>query len=234
MNEIEFEVRKGQSLAIVGHNGAGKSTLVKLLLRFYDPDKGRIALNGIDIRQFKICELRNCFSVVFQDFQIYSYTVAENILMRIPDNELDEQLVWDALKKVKLDEKIRMLQNGIHTYITKELDEHGVMFSGGEMQRLAIARAIVKDAPIIILDEPSSSLDPLAEAEISEILFEQFNDKIVVIISHRLSMTKNAGHIVVLDDGKIVEQGNHNELIQCDGVYAKMWDSQAKKYQKSM
>ncbi|MEG2110075.1 MAG: ABC transporter ATP-binding protein [Clostridium sp.] len=230
IENINISMNKGDRIAIVGHNGAGKSTLVKLLLRLYDPSKGEISINNINYKDYKIEDLRNCFSVVFQDYQYYCYTIAENILMKTPDNKEEENLIWEVLKKVDLYEKVRGMKNGIYTFITKEFNSEGEIFSGGELQRIIIARALIKDTPIVILDEPSSALDPIAESELNDLLLNLFQDKILVIISHKLSMTKDCNKIVLLDKGQIIEYGSHQELLSLNKKYAKMWNLQSQKY----
>ncbi len=230
VKHISFSASKGEKISIVGHNGAGKSTIVKLLLRLYDPTQGGILLNGVDYRSYDLTQLRNCFSVVFQDYQYYAYTIAENILMRPVKNSGDEQTVWGALKKVGLFDKIQKLPLGIHTQITKEFGNDGVVFSGGEFQKLAIARALVKDTPIVIMDEPSSALDPISEDELHNLMTDLFRDKILIIISHKLSMTKKSDTILYLDHGEIAEMGSHEDLLQANRGYATMWNLQSEKY----
>jgi len=230
LKNISFKVETGESLAIVGHNGAGKSTIIKLALRLYDSLNGNIILDRIPYQEYDLESLRNQFSVVFQDYQYYAFSIAENILMHKPNSLYEEKIVIDALKKVGLYEKVSSFENGINTVLTTEFDKDGQEFSGGEYQKLAIARALVKNTPIIIMDEPSSALDPLAEKELSDLINRSFKDKIVIIISHKLSMTKNASNIILLDDGKIVESGSHRSLLEKNGIYAKMWKAQSDKY----
>lgn len=230
LKNISFSISTGQRVAIVGHNGAGKSTLIKLALRLYDVSSGAIFLDGRLYGEYDLSDLRSQFSVVFQDYQYYALTIAENILMHYPKNSDEEKLVVDVLKKVKLYDKVKNFKDGIYTNMTKEFDEFGEEFSGGEYQKLAIARAIIKDSPVIVMDEPSSSLDPLMEKELSDMISENFKDKIVIIISHKLSMTKDADLIVLLDNGEIKEYGNHSQLIDRNGLYAKMWMAQSQKY----
>lgn len=230
LKNICFKISTGQRLAIVGRNGAGKSTLIKLILRLYDPISGTITLNGKPYSNYNLEYLRSMFSVVFQDYQYYAFTIAENILMRFPESEEDEKRVIDVLKKVKLYDKISDFPEGIYTTLTKEFDNNGQEFSGGEYQKLAIARALAKDTPIIIMDEPSSALDPIMEKEIADLINECFIDKIVIIISHKLSMTKDSNLILLLDEGVIKEIGNHEQLLSNNGLYAHLWYIQSKKY----
>ena len=234
LKNVSFEVSTGQQIAIVGHNGAGKSTLVKLALRLYEPTAGECCLDGRPYGEYALMDLRSQFAVVFQDYQYYAVSIAENILMRKPQNSKEEEKVFDVLKKVKLFDKVNSFKNGIYTKVTKEFDEQGEEFSAGEYQKLAIARAIIKNSPIIIMDEPSSSLDPLMEKELSDIINENFSNKILIIISHKLSMTKDANTILVLDDGEIKECGKHCQLIKKNGLYAKMWHAQSQKYTGSV
>lgn len=233
LNNISFSIQTREKMAIVGHNGAGKSTLVKLLLRLYDPAQGAILLNGYDYRKYNINHLRSLFAVVFQDYQHYSFTIAENILLRKVESEKDVNLVNCALQKVGLYKKVASTPLGINTQLTKNFDNNGILLSGGELQKLAIARALVQDTPIIIMDEPSSALDPLSEREIADLLTQLFINKIIIIISHRLSLTKDCDKIAVVDNGRIIEVGNHKELIALNGKYASMWNAQSKQYKEN-
>ncbi|MBQ9003486.1 MAG: ABC transporter ATP-binding protein, partial [Eggerthellaceae bacterium] len=228
LRNVSFEVERGQMLAIVGHNGAGKSTIAKLLLRLYDPDSGVVRLNGLPYGRYAKADLRSQVAVVFQDHCHYAYSIAENVLMRPLGSRqdqsdcsesassgqgdcdavaADEALVEEALARVGLLEKVRGFEAGIHAHVTREFSEEGELFSGGELQKLAIARALVKDAPIVIFDEASSALDPIAEREVIDMMADLFADKVCIVVSHRLSMTRDADCILVLDDGRIVERG---------------------------
>lgn len=230
IKNINFEIRSGERIALVGQNGAGKSTIVKLLLRFYDPSQGIISLNGHVYNEYNLHDLRALFSAVFQDYQFYAFSIAENILLRKPQDEQDVELVCSTLKKVGLYDKIQNEPLGINTLLTKNFDNNGILLSGGEFQKLAIARAVAQNTPIVIMDEPSSALDPLSEREISNLLMEVFEDKIIFIISHRLSLTKSCDKIMVIDQGKIIEQGCHEELITQNGKYAQLWQAQSENY----
>lgn len=234
LENVSFAISSGQRLAIVGQNGAGKSTLIKLILRLYNPISGCIKLDGVIYNAYDLEQLRAQFAVVFQDYQYYAFSIAENVLMRYPQNISDEQIILDALKKVGLYDKVSRFADGIYTELTKEFDQKGEVFSGGEYQKLAIARAIAKDAPILVMDEPSSALDPLVEKEISDLINEYFKEKIVIIISHKLSMTKDSDSIILLDNGKILEKGSHKELLERKGKYAELWDVQAEKYKNDV
>lgn len=230
LREVSFEAHRGKTIAIVGHNGAGKSTIAKLLLRLYDPDEGEVLLNGVSFTRYARADLRSRVAVVFQDYQHYAYSVAENVLMRPVEGEADRQHVRWALDQVGLLRKVEGFPQGIDAHVTKEFSDSGELFSGGELQRLAIARALAKDAPIVVLDEPSSALDPLAEREVIDLMERVFADRICVVVSHRLSMTRDASCILVMDEGRIVEAGTHDELIGRAGLYQQMWSAQAGKY----
>ncbi|MCR2806820.1 ABC transporter ATP-binding protein [Paenibacillus soyae] len=230
LQDITLEVHKNEKIALVGHNGAGKSTLIKLMMRLYDPTKGEIVLNGRNIKAFDLASYRSLFGTVFQDFKIFSMTIAENVLMREVENDADRQLVIESLKKSKVYDKVAALPNGIDTILTKEFDDEGVVLSGGEYQKIAIARMFARPAEILILDEPTSALDPIAEYEIFESMLEACKDKAVVIISHRMSSAMLADRIYYMEDGMIREAGSHQELMQSKGKYAELFLKQAEKY----
>jgi ATP-binding cassette subfamily B protein len=221
-------IKAGQKIALVGYNGAGKSTLVKLILRLYDPNSGKVLINGEGIKDFTISSYRSKFSTIFQDFRIYSASVAENVLCGKYTN-VDEKRVNSALSNSGFDEKLASMPHGIDTVLTKEFDSEGINLSGGEAQKIAIARVFARDCDIVILDEPSSALDPDSEYELNKTLMTAF-DKTVIIISHRLSTTRMADMIYMLEDGKIIEQGDHDSLMKLDGKYAEMFNKQAEKY----
>ena len=229
LQDVSFSVKRGQTLAIVGHNGAGKTTIAKLLLRLYDPDSGTVLLNSKPYGCYTKADLRSQVAVVFQDHCHYAYSIAENVLMR-PLREGDDELVEQALARVGLLEKVHGFEAGIHAHVTREFSEEGELFSGGELQKLAIARALVKDAPIVIFDEASSALDPIAEREIIDLMAELFADKVCIVVSHRLSMTRDADCILAMDAGHIVGSGTHDELVRESGLYQSMWNAQAGKY----
>lgn len=230
LSDVSFSVRRGQMLAIVGHNGAGKSTIAKLLLRLYDPDEGAVLLNGLPYQRYRKGDLRSRVAVVFQDYQHYAYSVAENVLMRPVEGDADRERVRWALGQVGLLEKVESFGGGIDAHVTREFSDEGELFSGGELQRLAIARALAKDAPIVVMDEPSSALDPIAEREVADLMRTLFSDRICVIVSHRLSMTRDADCILVMNQGRVAECGAHADLVEAGGLYAKLWTSQAGKY----
>lgn len=230
INGINIHIKSGQKVAIVGRNGAGKSTLVKLLVRLYDPSSGEMLLDGKNFTEYDVKFLRDNFGLIFQDFQYYAASIAENVLLRKVVGPNDEKVVKDALVKSGLMDKVSTLKNGIHTTVSKEFDEDGIMLSGGEIQKLALARVFAKNSGIIILDEPSSALDPISEHNLYESVMELADNKTVIFISHRLSTTKMADRIFFFENGMIAEEGTHEELMQVNGKYAEMFNLQASKY----
>lgn len=225
---IRFNI--GERLAVVGRNGSGKTTFIKLLCRLYDPTEGRILLNGIDIKKYDYKEYLSLFSVAFQDFQIPAFTLGQAVAA---SQEYDEEHVNDAVKKAGLSSLAARMPYGNETYLTKEFDKTGVNISGGEAQKLAIARALYHDTPFVILDEPTAALDPIAEYEVYAKFDELIGTKTAVYISHRLSSCQFCNDILVIDDGKAVQRGSHEKLIDEEGLYAKLWKTQAKYYQKT-
>lgn len=230
LNNVSIEIKKGQRIAIIGYNGAGKTTFTKLLLKLYNPESGKILINDIDYNDLSAYEIRNKTSIILQNFQIYSATVLENVLMREKIDDNDEEIVINALKKVGLYEKIMSLPNQLNTMLTKEFSHEGVDLSGGERQKLAIARVLASKAPIAILDEPTSALDPFAEKAINDDIIASSEDKTIIIISHRLSTIVNVDKIYVMKDGVIEESGTHEELINKKGIYYTMFSAQAELY----
>ena len=216
---ISFEVNQGEVIALIGANGAGKTTLIKLLCRLYEPTSGYITLNGIDIRKYSYKEYTQAFSVVFQDFHLFSLPLDENIAA---GTEIDEAALQSSLAKVGLTECVHRLPQGTHTRLYNN-NGTGVDLSGGEAQRTAIARALYKDAPFVILDEPTAALDPIAEAEIYEQFSQMISGKTAVYISHRMSSCKFCDRIVVLDHGRIIERGSHEKLIAERGTYYQLY-----------
>ena len=213
-------------MAIVGKNGAGKTTLIKLLCRLYEPTKGYITLNGIDIRKYNYKEYVQCFSVVFQDFALFSMPLDENVA---GCEDIENDRLENVLIEVDLKERIDKMNDGVKTQLYNNNGE-GVDISGGEAQRLAIARALYKDAPFVILDEPTAALDPIAESEIYDNFNSMISNKTAIYISHRMSSCKFCNVIIVLDKGKIVECGSHDELLEQKGIYAELYDTQAQYY----
>ena len=229
LKNVNLELKKNEKIALVGHNGAGKSTLIKLLLRLYDPSEGKITLDGVDIKDLRVKEYRDLFSVVFQDFKLIALPVFDNVLMR-PRQDGDEQRVIEALKLSGAYDKVMSLEGGIETLLTKEFSEDGVVLSVGESQKLAIAHAFLKGSPYIILDEPTSALDPVAENEMYENMMKMGEDKGMIFISHRLSSAVSADRIYMLENGQVIESGTHHELMAQNGKYADMFKKQAQNY----
>ena len=229
LKNVSMTIKKGEKLALVGENGAGKSTLIKLIMRLYDVTDGEILYGGVDIRKLNTKAYREKIGVVFQDFQIYGASLAENVKMDFV-SDCDSEKIENALKRADFGAKLKTLENGIETELTKEFSEEGTMLSGGEGQKAAIARMFMGDMPIAILDEPSSALDPIAEYRLNKSMLENAENQAVILISHRLSTTKDADRIILLENGKIAESGTHKELLSKVGLYAEMWNVQAEKY----
>ncbi|MDR1025706.1 MAG: ABC transporter ATP-binding protein/permease [Treponema sp.] len=229
VKNVSLTLNGRERLAIVGENGAGKTTLIKLLMRLFEPTEGRILLNGVDIREIDYRQYLRLFSSVFQDYKLFAFRIADNITS-LKDGPADAAKMADSLAKAGLDEKIASLPKGTDTYLYKFYEEDGVELSGGESQKLALARALYKDAPVVILDEPTAALDPRAEYEIYTRFFEMVKDKTAVFITHRLSSTRFCDRIVVLKDGSIVETGTHDALLERGGYYAELFNMQARFY----
>lgn len=229
LQNVNLKIRAKEKVALVGYNGAGKTTLIKLLLRLYDPTEGEILLNGVDIRNYDVEEYRRYIGVVFQDFKLFAATVAENVVMdRVTADK--EGAILEAVKKSGFYEKLSTFPNGLLQELTKEFSEEGTDLSGGEAQKLAVARAFYKNAGLVFLDEPSAALDPIAEYQLNRAMKEVAKEKTVLSISHRLSTTRDADVIYVMEQGRVIEQGSHAELLAKGGVYATMWEAQASRY----
>lgn len=226
LEHVTLSFAVGEKTALVGRNGAGKTTLIKLLCRLYEPTSGYITLNGIDIRKYSYKEYTQAFSVVFQDFHLFSLPLDENIAA---GTEIDEAALQSSLAKVGLTGRVQQLPQGVRTRLYNN-NGSGVDLSGGEAQRTAIARALYKDAPFVILDEPTAALDPIAEAEIYEQFSQMTAGKTAVYISHRMSSCKFCDRIIVLDHGRIAEDGTHDTLLANHGIYANLYETQAQYY----
>ena len=231
LQDISIEIHPGEKIAIVGENGAGKTTFVKLLMRLYDVTDGSIRYGDHDIREYNTREYRKKISAVFQDYNIYAASVAENVLLR-KVKEGEEEDVIHALRKADFGRKLDSLAEGINTPLTREFDDSGVNLSGGEGQKIAISRVFLKneDRAVSILDEPSSALDPVSEYKLNKNLIENAGENTVIFISHRLSTTRMADRIYLFEHGRIVEQGTHDELMAQNGRYREMFDRQAHNY----
>lgn len=228
LSHINLTVHPGEKLAIVGLNGAGKTTLVKLVCGFLDPTEGRILLNGEDIRKFNRNDYYALFSAVFQEFSVLDVTVKENVAQCV--DGIDETRVWQCIDKAGLTEKIRSLPKGIETHLGRRVFKDGVEFSGGQTQRLMLARALYKNAPILVLDEPTAALDPIAENDIYQKYNDMTHGRTSFFISHRLASTRFCDRIIFVDSGKIAEEGTHDELLKNGGGYAYMFEVQSKYY----
>ena len=231
LKNLNFTIAAGEKLALVGLNGAGKTTLIKLLSGLYKPTEGRILMDGIDIQEFNDEDYYRCIGTVFQDDFSLAFPLAENVACR-PEGEEDEKRLWDCLTLAGLADKIRSFPRHIHTRLYQNIDPDGILLSGGEMQRLMLARALYKDADTLILDEPTAALDPLAEAAMYKNYHEISRNKTSLFISHRLSSTRFCDRIILLDGGCIVEEGTHQTLMQANGLYASLFNTQAQYYQE--
>lgn len=230
LKDISFTIKPGEKIAIVGYNGAGKTTLMKLLMRLYDPVSGQIEVDGKDIRDYDLQAYRKSIGTVFQDFKIFAGSVKENVLMDTVEPEMPLEPVRKALVHSGLKERLETLPEGMDTMMTTEFDKKGVNLSGGEGQKLAISRVFYKDAGLIILDEPSSALDPIAEYQLNHAMLKMAEHRTVIFISHRLSTTRLADRIILMENGRIAEQGTHEELLKAKGRYERMWKVQAGQY----
>lgn len=235
IHEAGLRIESGEKIAIVGYNGAGKTTLIKLLMRLYDVREGKILLNGRDVREYETGSYRRLFGTVFQDYRLYGATLAENVRMDTEPSageEGDKDNVREALIQSGFEKKLGSLANGLETNLTREFDDAGVNLSGGEAQKVAIARAFYKGSPVIIMDEPSSALDPVSEYYLNEAMMRAAEHKAVIFISHRLSTARMADRIYMFEQGRVIESGSHEELMQRNGKYAQMYRVQAEKYRE--
>ncbi len=231
LDGLNLKIKTDEKVAIVGNNGAGKSTLVKLLLRLYDPDNGKILVNGIDIRDYDVEFYRkNICSVLVQNFQMFALTLYENVKMDIVDKKAEGADLDKVLHMVGLNDVVERLPNQGDSDYSREFNGDGVVFSGGQKQKLALARVLLSDKRMVILDEPSSALDPKAESEFNELVFNMLPERTIVIISHRLSTTKMADRIILIHNGRVAEDGSHDQLLKNNGTYAKMFEMQSRRY----
>lgn len=232
LKNINLEIKPGERIALVGHNGAGKSTFVKLLMRLYDVTDGTIEVGGTDIRDYVLSEYRDMFGTIFQDFKVFATSITENVILHGGAKPEDVERAKEALMSSGIYQKISELPHGMDSQMTKEFCEDGVIMSGGELQKLAIARVFAKESAIAVLDEPSSALDPLSEYEVFENMLKACEGKTVIFVSHRLSSTVLADRIYMMEQGEIIESGSHAELMKKNGRYAEMFHMQAKHYQE--
>lgn len=232
LENVSFKINKGDRIALVGYNGAGKTTITKLMMRLYDTTEGEILVNGVSIKEYRLDMLREKIGAVFQDYKVFAATVAENVLADVytPDKE---QIVINALKDSTFGEKLNALPKGIETELTREFYNDGTELSGGESQKIAIARVFAHNNELIVMDEPSSALDPIAEYNLNVGIDKNARGKTVVFITHRLSTTRHVDMIYMLENGKIIESGSHDALIRDGGKYADMFNLQASKYKAS-
>ena len=228
LKNISIRFNANERIAVVGKNGSGKTTFIKLLCRLYDPTEGEILLNGINIKDYKYEDYLAAFSVVFQDFKLFSFTLGENVAIA---SDYDEEKVTECINQAGLKERMTQFPDGLHTQLYNEFSEDGIEISGGEAQKIAIARALYKDAPFIILDEPTAALDPIAEADIYARLNDMIQDKTAIYISHRLSSCCFCNQIAVFDQGELIQYGKHKDLLEdTTDLYYELWNAQAQYY----
>lgn len=228
LKSLNMKLKIGEKLAVVGMNGSGKTTFIKLLTRLYDPTEGEILLNGINIKKFDYDEYLRLFSVVFQDFKLFSFSLGQNIASSV---EIDEGKANNAIKQAGFEKRFKEMPDGLNTYLYHDFDEKGLEISGGEAQKIAMARALYKDAPFVILDEPTAALDPISEFEIYSRFDAIVNGKTAIYISHRLSSCRFCNNIAVFHEGEILQRGSHDELIEDkNGKYYELWNAQAQYY----
>lgn len=231
LKNVSLSLKKGEKIAIVGYNGAGKTTLIKLLMRLYDPTSGKILLNGQDLKDYDLSAWQDRIGVVFQDFKIFAASLAENVVNGRYEEVVDKERVMTALDAAGFSQKLSELPRELDTPLTREFDDNGVELSGGESQKVAIARVFARPYELIVMDEPSSALDPVAEYDLNQAILRYAAHKTVIFISHRLSTTRMADRIYMFDRGSLIESGNHDELMAQNGKYAEMFRMQAEKYQ---
>ncbi|MCQ2593468.1 MAG: ABC transporter ATP-binding protein/permease [Treponema sp.] len=231
LHNLNMKFQGGQTYALVGHNGAGKSTIIKLLLRFYDPTSGEILLNGKNIKEYNLQKYRALFATAFQDNRMFSMSVMDNVILgeNIPEQD-KEAVVTNALKLSGVYDKVMTLEHGLNTTLTREFDDEGAVLSGGEFQKIVVARAFARNCAVKVFDEPSSALDPIAEYELFDNILKSCKDNTLLFISHRLSSVKNADWVFLLEKGAVKEEGTHKDLMALKGIYADMYEKQAENY----
>ena len=228
LKDVSLKIRIGEKMAVVGENGSGKTTFIKLLCRLYDPTEGTILMNGIDIRKYKYEEYLSLFSVVFQDFKLFAFSLGQNVGGKV---HYDRMKAEQCLESAGFTERLKEMTDGIDTCLYKDFDPHGVEISGGEAQKVTLARALYKDAPFIVLDEPTAALDPVAEYEVYSRFYDIVGSKTAIFISHRLSSCRFCDDIAVFHEGRLIQRGSHDSLLKdAEGKYAQLWDAQAQYY----
>lgn len=232
LKNLNLKFNIGQRMAVVGMNGSGKTTMIKLLCRLYDPTDGEITLNGINIKKYEYDEYLNIFSVVFQDFKLFSFTLGQNVAASL---NYDSAQAEKCLAMAGFKDRMNTMPKGLDSPLYKDFEEDGVEISGGEAQKIALARALYKDAPFIVLDEPTAALDPVAEFEIYSKFNEIIGDKTAVYISHRLSSCRFCDDIAVFHEGELIQRGSHDALLaDKDGKYCELWNAQAQYYTENV
>ena len=229
INNLSFKIEGDKVCALVGHNGAGKSTIIKLLFRLYDPTSGEILVNGINIKEYNLKAYRKQFSAAFQDYKVMAMSVKDNVLMGESFDNPDET-AERALRCAGVWDKVSSLSNGMNTIMTKEFDNDGAVLSGGEQQKIVVARAFAQQASVKVFDEPSSALDPIAEYDLYKGIMDESKGHITLFISHRLSSVKDADEVFMLENGTVIEQGTHRQLMDMGGKYCEMFTKQAQNY----
>ena len=231
LRHVNLKFKIGEKLAVVGMNGSGKTTFIKLLCRLYDPTEGEILLNGVDIRKYDYREYQSIFSVVFQDFRLFAFPLGQNVAA---GENYDRLKAEQCLREAGFGEQLDKMPRGLDTMLYHDFDKDGVEISGGEAQKIALARALYKDAPFIVLDEPTAALDPVSEYEVYNKFNEISGGKTAIYISHRLASCRYCHQILVFHEGAIIQRGSHEDLLaQSDGKYAELWEAQAQYYTKS-
>jgi ATP-binding cassette subfamily B protein len=228
LSGVSFTLGAGEKVALVGENGAGKTTITKLLLGLYQPDQGRITLDSVDLRELEPAALRRAMSAVFQQFVHYQLTLAENVALGAPERAADRGGIALAVERAGADDIVAGLADGYDTLLGPDVG--GVDLSGGQWQRVALARAFYRDAQVLVLDEPTAALDPLAELALFRRFAELAEGKTALLISHRLGMARLADRVLVLSGGKLVETGSHAQLLRAGGEYAELFEAQARWY----